>query len=598
MTVRLKEWVKPLVAGDWTQIEVTDTNKVISVLLREENNLIHLNNNHEIYTDLQIANNIQPTDNFEVWVTTGRVLESNGRPHTWTLLHYETTSWDYCQWLYGTDTNMYFDWWDGNWRQVYYSDQANEIFIRWLDFYWQTKTWATITLDLSSEITPTSDFVVNAPTNVKEWQVYILRVNNGSTVYAMTLWNGIINTQGTNINLTAQATDMFVFLAIKLWGNIVLELQKEMPQWWWWIYYFYLDNETDQTELDKLWAWWNTLPNDPDEFDNSVIMIDYWNGSWQYPTYSPTWRYYYKTQDSADMYFFWDNYKLKVQFQMQWWYTRIGVYSVTIEPLYTAWTGINIIGGQEIECTLTPWTKTFHMQSDYSDIATVWAQIASWLSEWETLDVSTFKDATIMVWVDAYDRIHEYVENSWQYRISFIMRAPTWATHADWTSSSKFKLLRFVFSYNNGTWTYVSSDTTQVAQIVNNYLRTDYDYPTPYEPEYDWSPITLYYFDENAVKYENFETSTAVWATLTISHFTTQITPSANFTLVAWTVKEWMQYIIRVNSWATAYTMSLGTWVTNPFTEDLTLTANKTTTIVLLATSSSTLEVFSVRTAD
>jgi hypothetical protein len=42
-----------------------------------------------------------------------------------------------------------------------------------------------------------------------------------------------------------------------------------------------------------------------------------------------------------------------------------------------------------------------------------------------------------------------------------------------------------VFSYNNGTWTYVSSDTTQVAQIVNNYLRTDYDYPTPYEPEYD-----------------------------------------------------------------------------------------------------------------
>lgn len=228
MTVRLKEWEKPYTAGDWIGIS---TDKVISVLLREENNLIHLNNNNEIYTDLQIANNIQPTDNFEVWVTTGRVLESNGRPHTWTLLHYETTSWDYCQWLYGTDTNMYFDWWDGNWRQVYYSDQANEIFIRWLDFYWQIKTWATITLDLSSEITPESDFVVNAPTTIKEWQVYILRVNNGSTVYTMTLWSGIINTQGTNINLTAEATDMFVFLAIKLWGNIVLELQKEVTGW-------------------------------------------------------------------------------------------------------------------------------------------------------------------------------------------------------------------------------------------------------------------------------------------------------------------------------------------------------------------------------
>ena len=592
MTVRLKEWEKPYTAGDWIGIS---TDKVISVLLREENNLIHLNNNNEIYTDLQIANNIQPTDNFEVWVTTGRVLESNGRPHTWTLLHYETTSGDYCQWLYGTDTNMYFDWWDGNWRQVYYSDQANEIFIRWLDFYWQTKTWATITLDLSSEITPESDFVVNAPTTIKEWQVYILRVNNGSTVYTMTLWNGIINTQGTNINLTAEATDMFVFLAIKLWDNVVLELQKEINASSWWIYYFYLWDETDQSELDDLWSWWDSLPEGA--FEDSVIMIEYWQTSTQYPSYDAAWRYFFTKQDSQDAYFFGDRYMLKIQFQMQWWYTRTGVYSVTIEPLYTAWAGISI-SAWEISCTLTPWTKVFNMQSDFSDIATVWAQIATWLSGWQTLDVSTFKDAIIMVWVDVYDRLHEFVTDNWNYRISFMMRAPTWATHADWTSSAKFKLLRFVFSYSSGTWTYVSSDTTQVAQIVNNYLRTDYDYPTPYEPEYDWSPITLHYFDENAVQYNDFEISTTVWATLTISYFTTQITPSANFTLVAGTVKEWMQYIVRVNSWATAYTMSLGTWVTNPFTEDLTLTASKTTTIVLLATSSSTLEIFSVRTAD
>lgn len=101
-----------------------------------------------------------------------------------------------------------------------------------------------------------------------------------------------------------------------------------------------------------------------------------------------------------------------------------------------------------------------------------------------------------------------------------------------------------------------------------------------------------------SVKYEDFETSTVVWATLTISYFTTQITPSANFTLVAGTVKEGMQYIVRVNSWATAYTMSLWTGVTNPFGEDLTLTASKTTTVVLLATSSSTLEIFSIRTAE
>ena len=41
MTVRLIEWEKPYTAGDWIDIS---TDKVISVLLREENNLIHLKN--------------------------------------------------------------------------------------------------------------------------------------------------------------------------------------------------------------------------------------------------------------------------------------------------------------------------------------------------------------------------------------------------------------------------------------------------------------------------------------------------------------------------------------------------------------------------
>jgi hypothetical protein len=59
-----------------------------------------------------------------------------------------------------------------------------------------------------------------------------------------------------------------------------------------------------------------------------------------------------------------------------------------------------------------------------------------------------------------------------------------------------------------------------------------------------------------------------------------------------------MQYIVRVDSWATAYTITLWTGVTNPFWEDLTLTASKMTTVVFLATSSSTLELFSIRTAE
>lgn len=263
MTVRLMEWEKPYTAGDGIDIS---TDKVISVLLREENNLIHLNSNNELYTDLQIVAWVTPTDDFEVWVTTWRVLESDGRPHTWTLLHYETTSGDYCQWLYGTDTNLYFDWWDGNWRQVYYSDQANEIFMRWMDFYRQTKTWNSIILDLNTEYNPTWDFTVNAPSTIKEWQTYILRVNNWATVYTMTLGNGINNIQGTNINLTPNATDMFVFLAI----DGILELQKEISQW---KKIFYIDY--NYTQADTVWAEMAERLNatwQPDEFNDACVV--------------------------------------------------------------------------------------------------------------------------------------------------------------------------------------------------------------------------------------------------------------------------------------------------------------------------------------
>lgn len=95
----------------------------------------------------------------------------------------------------------------------------------------------------------------------------------------------------------------------------------------------------------------------------------------------------------------------------------------------------------------------------------------------------------------------------------------------------------------------------------------------------------------------NFKTATS-WATLTISDLSTTFTPSEDFSIVAGTVKEWMQYVVRITSWATVYTMSLWTGITNPFNEDLTLTASKTTTIVFLATSSSALELFSIRTAE
>lgn len=115
------------------------------------------------------------------------------------------------------------------------------------DFNWQAKTWATITLDLASTYTPSADFTVNAPATIKDWQTYILRVNNESTAYTMTLWTNVTNPFGTDITLTDYWIDQFVFLAIG-WK---LELQ---PEWWGWGWAITADTTWTETSISKIWV--------------------------------------------------------------------------------------------------------------------------------------------------------------------------------------------------------------------------------------------------------------------------------------------------------------------------------------------------------
>ena len=370
MTVRIIEWQVPYTWG--TAIEITP-DKVINLLLRAENNLLHVNEDNELYCDLQLDSWIAPSDTFPVGVTTGIVNQSDGWSQNGLLLRYQTTSWAYAQWLYGADWNLYYDGWTWVWKQVLYSDQIMTIlqdYIKWTDFHFVNKTWQTnITLsDMSTAISPTADFTINAPDPVEDGYVYLLRVSNWVSPYTMTLGTGISNPRNVDLTLTANGEDMFAFLAV--WW--ILELQPEID----------IDNEA-------------------------------YGASWDWIT-----------------------------------------------------------------------TKAPSKKAVYQKIESI---------EWEIDNVEQ----------DVQD-LKDYID--------------------------------FEFWTTNGG------------------------------------------------------------STCMLEHFSQRFIPNTDFDIEAWTVKEWMQYIVRIESWATAYTMSLWTWVTNPFGESLTLTASKTTTIVFLATSSSTLELFSIRT--
>lgn len=112
MAVRIKDGIIPYTW--WIGIEITN-NHVINVLLREMNNLIHVNEDRELYVDLQLDDWIEPDADFPVGVTTWRILQEDWRPQNGLILNWKTTSWDYSRLINADDWNLYVDLGDGNW---------------------------------------------------------------------------------------------------------------------------------------------------------------------------------------------------------------------------------------------------------------------------------------------------------------------------------------------------------------------------------------------------------------------------------------------------------------------------------------------------
>ena len=140
------------------------------------------------------------------------------------------TSVNWCTWAVSVcEVPSWWSCWQVLQKTASWCDWATISLAAWdmcyADYNWASKSWATVTLSLNSTITPSADFTVNKPSTIKEWQTYVLRVNNWSTAYTMTLGTGISNPWGTDLTLTPDGTDMFIFLAT---SSSTLELQNDV----------------------------------------------------------------------------------------------------------------------------------------------------------------------------------------------------------------------------------------------------------------------------------------------------------------------------------------------------------------------------------
>lgn len=75
-----------------------------------------MNEDRELYVDLQLDDWIQPDDDFPVGVTTWKILQEDWWQQSWIILNWKTTSWDYVRLIYANDGKLYYD--PGTWTWI------------------------------------------------------------------------------------------------------------------------------------------------------------------------------------------------------------------------------------------------------------------------------------------------------------------------------------------------------------------------------------------------------------------------------------------------------------------------------------------------
>ena len=272
MTTRIVEWKKPYTW--WTAIEI-DENKVISLRLRDENNLIIYDAwDNEIYVDLQLPDWIRPLDAFPVWVTTGRVLVADDWDKTGTIICAKTTSGDNIKVLYADDWTLWIDNWTWTFKQIYFKADVDLIIQaiqnqidalsglgKFLSL-WDGETWMPISFPLST------------PYEYHTWDWYMINVVDNTTNYRPN-WTEFDWTASSTVE--TQATEIWD-VYIYDWSTWLLQKNG----WWWgsavlfsqvlWDPYSNTNLATAlNAKQDELTAWTNI------QISNNVISATWWS---------------------------------------------------------------------------------------------------------------------------------------------------------------------------------------------------------------------------------------------------------------------------------------------------------------------------------
>ena len=226
MATRVVEGKKPYTWGKAIEI---DENKVISLRLRDENNLIIWDEwDNEIYVDLQLDDEITPTSAFPVWITTGRVIVDNWWDLAWTIICAKTTSGDNIKLLYADEGTLWIDNWTGTFKQIYFRADVDLIIQaiqnqidalsglgKFLSL-WDGSTWEPISFPLST------------PYEYHTWDWYMINVVDNTTNYRPKWDEWVDDDPSETREVETVATEIG---DVYIYDGTVWLLQKN---WWGW----------------------------------------------------------------------------------------------------------------------------------------------------------------------------------------------------------------------------------------------------------------------------------------------------------------------------------------------------------------------------
>ena len=205
MATRVVEWKKPYT---WWKAISIDENKVISLNLRDENNLIIYDaGDDEIYVDLQLDEEITPTSAFPIWVNVGRVIVDNWWDKPWTIISAETTSGDNIKIFYADEWTLWIDNWTGTFKQIYFKADVDALLLALRNY-------------IDWELAKKQNWVVSAtaPESPAQWDLWYDTTSDTMKVWDWTAWQSVGTGWGWDVLVSDQANNILTSW-MKIWAG-------------------------------------------------------------------------------------------------------------------------------------------------------------------------------------------------------------------------------------------------------------------------------------------------------------------------------------------------------------------------------------------